>query len=336
MAHDVFICHSSVDKAIADAVCAGLESAGIRCWIAPRDVTPGLAWDEAIVEAIEASKVVVLVFSQHSNTSDQVTREIRTAVAAGATVIPFRLEDLPLSKALKYHLAGSHWLDAITPPIQRHITRLAETIRRLIDAPVSDAVAVSAPAAAARPVDLRPGSQTAQVEPARTPLVARWMLVTGVAVVAGLAITIVVILAIMNDPMRGFAGDRGNAGVPQANTDSLLRDPSGNLVSQHPARADSAAHPGARLRVHPPGDAVAEIHQMITAVQVLLTRRDYARARVTADEALRQAQALARRFPNSDQVPVQRARTAVDEVRTACETERTAALGRGGTPPACF
>ncbi|WP_423948599.1 toll/interleukin-1 receptor domain-containing protein, partial [Candidatus Binatus sp.] len=38
MAHDVFISHSARDKPYADAICAKLESRGIRCWIAPRDV----------------------------------------------------------------------------------------------------------------------------------------------------------------------------------------------------------------------------------------------------------------------------------------------------------
>jgi TIR domain len=34
MAFDVFISYSSKDKTTADATCASLENAGIRCWIA--------------------------------------------------------------------------------------------------------------------------------------------------------------------------------------------------------------------------------------------------------------------------------------------------------------
>ncbi len=36
MSFDVFISYSSIDKTTADAACNALESAGIRCWIAPR------------------------------------------------------------------------------------------------------------------------------------------------------------------------------------------------------------------------------------------------------------------------------------------------------------
>ena len=63
MAHDVFISHSTKDKAVSDAVCAALENAGIRCWIAPRDVLPGRSFPGEITRGIETSKAMVLVFS---------------------------------------------------------------------------------------------------------------------------------------------------------------------------------------------------------------------------------------------------------------------------------
>jgi hypothetical protein len=42
MEYDVFISYSHPDKASADAACATLEQAGIRCRIAPRDIVPGI------------------------------------------------------------------------------------------------------------------------------------------------------------------------------------------------------------------------------------------------------------------------------------------------------
>jgi hypothetical protein len=71
MAHEVFISHSSLDKPVADAVCAALEKKAIRCWIAPRDVQPGRSFAGEITRAIQHSKVMVLIFSAHSNTSEQ-------------------------------------------------------------------------------------------------------------------------------------------------------------------------------------------------------------------------------------------------------------------------
>ena len=62
MALDVFISYSHHDKAAADAACAMLESSGVRAWIAPRDVRPGVEYGAAIVEAIERCRVIVLIF----------------------------------------------------------------------------------------------------------------------------------------------------------------------------------------------------------------------------------------------------------------------------------
>src|SRR5258708_1823104 len=79
MAHEVFISHSSSDKPVADAVCAALERIRIRCWMAPRDVQPGRSFAGEITRAIQYSKVLVLICSAHSNTSEQVLREVELA-----------------------------------------------------------------------------------------------------------------------------------------------------------------------------------------------------------------------------------------------------------------
>jgi peptide/nickel transport system substrate-binding protein len=132
MAHDVFISHSSKDKAVGDAVCATMEARGIRCWIAPRDIAPGADWGASIVNGISACRVMVLIYSAHSNRSEQVKREVERAVSRGKTVVPLRIEDTPLSPSLEYFVSASHWLDAMVPPLQRHLDRLAEAIGLLL------------------------------------------------------------------------------------------------------------------------------------------------------------------------------------------------------------
>ena len=100
--YDVFISYSKYDKSVANAACATLEQRGIRCWIAPRDIVPGSDWTEAIIEGIEACRVLVLIYSANSNQSRQVVREVERAVNKGLAIIPFRLEDTPLSRGLEY------------------------------------------------------------------------------------------------------------------------------------------------------------------------------------------------------------------------------------------
>lgn len=53
MAHDVFISYSTIDKSIADAVCSMLEPNQDRCWIATRDISPGVPFAEATIDNIE-------------------------------------------------------------------------------------------------------------------------------------------------------------------------------------------------------------------------------------------------------------------------------------------
>jgi len=132
MGYDVFISYSTKDKHAADAVCQVLESEAIRCWIAPRDIRPGADWGESIIDAIHDTKTFVLVFSQNANSSAQIKREVERALNKGITVIPFRIEDVLPAKSLEYFLSTAHWLDAFTPPMDRHIRSLADEIKSII------------------------------------------------------------------------------------------------------------------------------------------------------------------------------------------------------------
>lgn len=131
MAHDAVISYSSRDKLQADAICNRLESRGIRCWIAPRDVGLG-EYAESIVNAIEEARVMVLVFSANADQSPQVRREVERAVSKGTTIVPVRIEDAEMSKALELYVSSMHWLDAITPPLEQHLDKLADDLSALL------------------------------------------------------------------------------------------------------------------------------------------------------------------------------------------------------------
>src|SRR4030042_6757203 len=100
MPHKVFICYATHDKAVAEAICAALESRQIKCWIAPRDVLPGTEWAERIVDALDGSRVLVLVLSYNSNTSPQVIREVGRAASNGTPIMLIRIDDVVPSKSM--------------------------------------------------------------------------------------------------------------------------------------------------------------------------------------------------------------------------------------------
>ncbi len=132
MAHDVFVSYANEDKATADALVATLEQQQIRCWIAPRDVLPGQEYADALVEAIGDAQVMVLVFSAKANDSPHVMREVERAASKGIAILPLRIEDVAPSRSMEYFISGTHWLDALTPPLEKHLQHLAETVRLLL------------------------------------------------------------------------------------------------------------------------------------------------------------------------------------------------------------
>lgn len=135
MAHDIFISYSSKDKPVADAICATLEKRQVRCWIAPRDILPGTDYSAAIVGAIQDCRAIILVFSTNANNSKHIRLEVEQGVRNGKFILPFRIEDVPPIKSLDYFLSDKHWLDALTPPLEAHISKLADSVFRLLDFP---------------------------------------------------------------------------------------------------------------------------------------------------------------------------------------------------------
>ena len=131
--HDVFISYSSKDKVVADAVCAKLEQEKIRCWIAPRDILPSSTYGKSIIDAINQSSLMVLIFSKNSHNSDQVLREVERSVTKGVPILPLRIEDIFPEGDMEYFLSTVHWLDAIDPPFETHIQILTEKVKKLLE-----------------------------------------------------------------------------------------------------------------------------------------------------------------------------------------------------------
>jgi len=116
MAHDVFISYSSNDKKIVEGLSAYLEQNGIRCFVAYRDIPRGVVWAKAITEAIENTKLMVAVFSEHFNRSEQVDREIELCAEEKKPILPFKIQDTAYTGVKKYYLKNINWIDAFPDP----------------------------------------------------------------------------------------------------------------------------------------------------------------------------------------------------------------------------
>ncbi len=149
MPRDVFVSYSVPDRDCAFELVARLESGGLSVWIAPRDISPAAEWAEEIIDAISSARLMVLVFSSHSNASPQVRREVERAVHKQLPVLPFRLEDVVPSKSLEYFLSSQHWLDGFPPPREPHYERLCALVAARVNTSVSAPPSPSIPAPAA-------------------------------------------------------------------------------------------------------------------------------------------------------------------------------------------
>lgn len=154
----VFISYSSANKAIADATCHILEECGIPCWIAPRNIIPGKTWAGNIVQAIRECSLMVLIYSEDSNSSSQVANEVDKAFSHGKTIIPFMVDSTPMNDDFDYYLSRKHWLVAypdykemLMPLVEAVATNIGVEIQRPQSVALATAVCEETPGDGAVP-----------------------------------------------------------------------------------------------------------------------------------------------------------------------------------------
>jgi Tol biopolymer transport system component len=143
-ARSIFISYAASDVETANSACRYLESRGVNCWIAPRNVKPGAQYADAIVRAINEATAVVVVMSASAMASSHVRREVERAAAKHKPIIAFRIDAAALNPALEYFLSESQWIDVPAVGLEPAFEKLASAMGE----------AASAPAA---PINKRPG-----------------------------------------------------------------------------------------------------------------------------------------------------------------------------------
>ena len=142
----VFISYSSKDYAQALSVRHVLEQNGITCWMAPADIPGGSNYTKEIPVAIRGCQAFVLMLSNNAQNSKWVLKELDSAVNEGKIILPFQLEDVPLSDEFNFLLTGAQRYDAY----QRKTEAMKLLVSR-IQAIIQAGKQTSAPAAAPKP-----------------------------------------------------------------------------------------------------------------------------------------------------------------------------------------
>ena len=112
MKKDIFISHSSLDNEPKE-YCRRLEAAGLKCWIAPRDIKPGQTYQQGILDGIEqCSTMLVFISSNALDRSNEIGKEVTLAEYDGKRIIPVFIENVRLRGQLKYDLINKQWIEA--------------------------------------------------------------------------------------------------------------------------------------------------------------------------------------------------------------------------------
>lgn len=138
MKPSVMISHSSLDAQAANALCRDLEAAGIPCWIAPRDISPGEDWGDEIVEGIKKCRTFLLLYTRNSCASEIVKDEIMQAKNRRKRIIAIRFDDSTIEGFMDFHLSRKHWISAhLVNEADRLPWAALETIKALQEAPTA-------------------------------------------------------------------------------------------------------------------------------------------------------------------------------------------------------
>lgn len=130
MAHDVYICYDERDLEMAKDVCDALEDKGIRCWLKNRDAGVHNIVRE-IMEAINQSKVMVLLYSNNSKNSNFVNNEVDIAFAQKRSILVYQIDDSKLEGSLEFFLRNKPWIKAYPNPEDK-FDNLVEDTRKLL------------------------------------------------------------------------------------------------------------------------------------------------------------------------------------------------------------
>jgi len=129
----VFISYSTKDFFKAEIICNYLENNKIECWMAPRNIDPGLEWAQSIIKGIDNCEVFLLIYSESANNSQQILRELERAVHKNLPIIPFFLSDFKMNESFEYFLSTHQWLKGYPLQLEKYLPILLENTKRLID-----------------------------------------------------------------------------------------------------------------------------------------------------------------------------------------------------------
>ena len=117
--YDIFISYSRKDSAIADQICAALDSAGITYFIDRQGIGGGFEFPAVLAENIVNSQIFLLLASKNSYESKFTMNEIVFAFNKKPknAILPYIIDNSSLPISLEFVFAGINWRNMTDHPI---------------------------------------------------------------------------------------------------------------------------------------------------------------------------------------------------------------------------
>jgi len=109
MGSDLFLSYSRADRPFAEQFVKAAAARGVNVWY-DEDIEGGQDWREKIVAALGSAKALVILFSEHSNNSHQLIKELAVADNMQKLVIPVLISNCAPQGPYLYELASRNWI----------------------------------------------------------------------------------------------------------------------------------------------------------------------------------------------------------------------------------
>jgi DNA-binding CsgD family transcriptional regulator len=127
----VFLSYARKDQQRAEYVAEQLTAAGVRVWMDRQAIAGGASWASQIVEAIKGCAVLVLLVSEASTRSRNVTREAQLAWSEECPYLPLLLDPVAIPDQMRYFLEGCQWVEVLDRPSTDWLADVVRALARL-------------------------------------------------------------------------------------------------------------------------------------------------------------------------------------------------------------
>lgn len=140
---NILISCTPSDLHTADSIKHFLEQNGFLCRVQGEYQSFYNTSEDDPGEVFGWADTLILIVSEAANLSASVRRDVEEAVNCGCSVIPIRVEDIQLSKSLRYYLGPYQWIEAFGNDTDDYLDVLLKALKNSGDTALATADKVS-------------------------------------------------------------------------------------------------------------------------------------------------------------------------------------------------